>query len=114
MNLRRVASRWFSQFKVADLIDWETRSWCVPLLSLMFPPEVVKHIVTIPILGCPKADNLASKLAKDGSFTVKSAYFLALNTSINLLSWEGELMKLSGKDFGLPIFLPSRLCLYGS
>ncbi|KAG5560596.1 hypothetical protein RHGRI_003801 [Rhododendron griersonianum] len=35
------ANRWFSSSKVSDLINWESRSWRIPLLSFLFPPEVV-------------------------------------------------------------------------
>lgn len=52
------ANRWFSSSKVSDLINWESRSWRIPLLSFLFPPEVVRNILAITIPSCSSKDRL--------------------------------------------------------
>lgn len=62
-------------FKVRELIDWNVKEWRRPLLSVLFPPEVVNNILAIHIPKAARKDKLYWVGAKDGRFLAKSAHF---------------------------------------
>ncbi|KAK6116069.1 hypothetical protein DH2020_008338 [Rehmannia glutinosa] len=62
---------------VADLINWETRSWNFTLLHELFNTEDIKVIKTIPIRHLVCQDRMVRHYTKNGSYTVKSGYQIA-------------------------------------
>ncbi|KAK6164048.1 hypothetical protein DH2020_000912 [Rehmannia glutinosa] len=62
---------------VADLINWETKSWNFTLLHEWFCTEDIKAIKTIPIRRPDCQDRIVWHYTKNGSYTVKSGYQIA-------------------------------------
>ncbi|XP_059458992.1 uncharacterized protein LOC132188495 [Corylus avellana] len=67
---------------VQELIDQDTRWWNVGRLEQLFSPEEIQAIMTIPISCTNKADVLIWRGTKTGSFSVRSAYFIAKSMEV--------------------------------
>ena len=109
------ASFFRSNVKVATLINQDTKETRGPLLSVLFPSYALKHITAIQIPFISSEDRVLWAASRS-EFSVKSAYFLAMQDSNNGLfqpsaalskmwrmggcSWKREKLYLE-RDFGL-------------
>nr|XP_023906648.1 uncharacterized protein LOC112018352 [Quercus suber] len=73
---------------VSALIDYDTRRWRADLIQSIFLPCEAKTILNIPISYNLPEDKIIWVANKKGLFSVKSAYYVALNMVDN--SEEGE------------------------
>lgn len=63
--------------RVSDLIvDW---SWKKDLVCSIFPEEVSKNILTIPLVDSERNDCLMWNFSKDGKYSAKSGYRVAMS-----------------------------------
>ncbi|XP_024178363.1 uncharacterized protein LOC112184337 [Rosa chinensis] len=60
-----------------DLIDSHTRQWIADVIHTNFHPNVAVKVLCIPLSSQPASDMLYWHLERRGSFTVKSAYWIA-------------------------------------
>lgn len=67
-----------SDMRVGSLIDWRSCSWHEPLVEALFPEEVARRIKAMYIPSRGKVDRRYWGSTRNGIFSVKSAYFLAL------------------------------------
>lgn len=67
-----------SDLRVGSLIDWRTIKWHEPLVEALFPSEVARRILATYIPKRGRVDQLYWGHSRNGDFTVKSAYFLAV------------------------------------
>lgn len=65
-----------SDFRIAELIDNNSRSWKKELIEVTFPEEVVVKILRTPLAEEPHEDLRAWNGEPSGEFTVRSAYKL--------------------------------------
>lgn len=72
----------FSNFKVRDLFDHQRREWCKPLLSVLFPREMVQSMKSLYFPLQSQDDCIFWEHSKYGLFTVKSAYLLSFTKKI--------------------------------
>jgi hypothetical protein len=63
--------------KVSALIDETTRWWNIPLVEAIFNVEEASIICGLPICPTFQVDKLVWGAAKNGRFTVRSAYHAA-------------------------------------
>ncbi|XP_062028495.1 uncharacterized protein LOC133744394 [Rosa rugosa] len=63
--------------RVSDLIDHQNQTWNFASVSTLFNPNVVHHILSIPLPRNSMHDQLIWSYEKRGFFTVKSAYWAA-------------------------------------
>ncbi|KAL4346325.1 hypothetical protein GQ457_17G004530 [Hibiscus cannabinus] len=63
-------------FRVADLMDISNRQWREDLLHSLFPDEVVKTIVYIPVGNSHVKDELIWENSKDGNYSIRTGYYL--------------------------------------
>ena len=61
---------------VSELIDDETHWWKVCLLEKLFTKEEVQLILTLPISVSSQADMCIWRGTKNGTFSIKNAYYL--------------------------------------
>jgi hypothetical protein len=66
------------QTRVVELIDPTTKSWNLPLLKAVFQEDEAKIIYTIHLSPLQPNDQLIWRSTKNGMFTVRSAYYLAV------------------------------------
>ena len=81
------------QSLVSLLIDLETSAWRDQLVRLVFIPANVLSILSIPLSVCMPQDRLVWAFTPKGSFTVRSAYKIAMAKSIETRmegTWNGE------------------------
>jgi ribonuclease HI len=64
--------------KVSDLIDVDARWWNVPMVEAIFTTEKAHAICGLPICPSTQPDKLVWGAAKNGQFSVKSAYHVAM------------------------------------
>ena len=64
---------------VLALIDYGTRRWKVDLIKSIFLPFEAKTILNIPISYNLPEEKIIWAAKKKGVFSVKSAYYVALN-----------------------------------
>ena len=64
---------------VSALIDGETKRWKVDMVKSLFLPFEAKTILNIPLSYNLLKDKIIWAGNKKGEFTVKSAYYIALN-----------------------------------
>ena len=64
---------------VSTLIDGETKRWKVDMVKSLFLPFEVEMILNIPLSYNLPEDKIIWVGNKKGDFTVKSAYYIALN-----------------------------------
>ena len=64
---------------VSALIDYDTRRWKADLIKSIFLPFESKTILNIPISYNLPEDKIIWAANKKGVFSVKSAYYVALN-----------------------------------
>lgn len=64
--------------RVADFINWGSRSWNLDMLEGKVCREDLELIKTIPIPLYPKQDRLVWHYSTNGLFSVRSAYHVAL------------------------------------
>ncbi|XP_024164510.1 uncharacterized protein LOC112171581 [Rosa chinensis] len=91
--------------KVTDLIDFNERSWIIGSVSTLFPPEMVEHILSIPLARRPVRDRLYWRPKRRGLFTVKTAYWVAREHVLgDVLATTSKGIRLMnfGEDFGKP------------
>ncbi|XP_012847034.1 PREDICTED: uncharacterized protein LOC105967016 [Erythranthe guttata] len=69
--------------RVEDLIDQTSKSWDISIINEQFWPVDRERILAIPIGSSYASDKWIWHYTKDGKFTVKSCYQLALVTSHN-------------------------------
>ncbi|KAF6153870.1 hypothetical protein GIB67_001103 [Kingdonia uniflora] len=62
------------EIKVSTLICPTQHNWKVSLIQSLFHPDVVKHILSIPLRKFSAKDTLRWRNAQKGIFTVQSAY----------------------------------------
>lgn len=72
--------------RVQELISVESLTWNHDLIFQIFKEEEAKTIYKLPLSLFGVEDRLVWWLAKKGSFSVKLAYFLELQSQI--LDWE--------------------------
>jgi ribonuclease HI len=63
--------------KVCALIDDDTRWWNIPLVEAIFNVEESRIICSLPICPGSQVDKMVWGAAKNGQFTVRSAYHVA-------------------------------------
>jgi hypothetical protein len=63
---------------VSALIDTNDRQWNRHLISLLFLPEDVAAILSMPLSPLLPLDRLLWRCTKNGVFTVRSAYHLGI------------------------------------
>ncbi|XP_010424289.1 PREDICTED: uncharacterized protein LOC104709359 [Camelina sativa] len=66
--------------KISHLIDCQTNSWRMDVLSEHFDPVDVALIGALPLGSCPNEDSLGWHFTKNGRYTVKSGYHAARMT----------------------------------
>ncbi|KAA3476813.1 reverse transcriptase [Gossypium australe] len=69
----------FSDFKVAELIEANSREWKIEVIESTFPAAIAAKIVCIPLAKAAHDDLLAWRGESTGEFTVRSAYTLLQN-----------------------------------
>ena len=70
----------FSDFPmVSTLIDKDTRRWKIDLVRSLFLPSKANIILNMPLSNNLPKDKIIWVGNKKGDFTVKSAYYIALN-----------------------------------
>lgn len=67
-------SQLHEEARVADLVDHTNHSWKSDLINQLFIPDDVKVISTIPLSIIDRDDKLVWFIAKNGLFSIKSAY----------------------------------------
>ncbi|KAI9180810.1 hypothetical protein LWI28_008346 [Acer negundo] len=65
-----------------DLIDRNRRGWKVDLLNQLFLPADKFDILKIPVSWCGGQDSIKWHFKKNGSFSVKSGYRLAISERV--------------------------------
>lgn len=73
----------FSSFSVSHLIDHSTRTLRESLIHTLFPSNMVKHIQSIHLSREKKADWVVWKYCKDGRYSIKSDYFMAMGRGVS-------------------------------
>lgn len=86
-SVRVVGDRWIHDGKkifhggeqvqnlnVVDLINKESNQWDLGKINSIFPPEISKDILAVPIAATPVADKQIWPYTTDGVYTVKSGY----------------------------------------
>lgn len=86
-------------FKVNDLIDWQRFRWRRPLIRQLFPKELHQKIFAIHIPRRQVVDECYWTFARDGKFSVKSAYFVAGKRMLCSFKEDGK--GLFGRKFGV-------------
>ncbi|KAK0606918.1 hypothetical protein LWI29_006286 [Acer saccharum] len=81
-SFKPISSNIDSDLRVSDLIDAERHCWDIQKLDSIFLPIDKEVILSIPISVRGGDDCLSWHYDKNGIFTVKSGYWLALNLSI--------------------------------
>lgn len=64
--------------QVIHLLDQNNSTWREPLIRTLFPTDMVPHILNIHIPPDNKPDIPVWRQSKDGYYSVKSGYFLAI------------------------------------
>ncbi|KAH0722646.1 hypothetical protein KY290_005300 [Solanum tuberosum] len=62
------------ELRVADIIDWDTRTWNTNKLETLFSIDEIDCITRIPLGFALRDDQWLCKLDKKGRYTVKSGY----------------------------------------
>ncbi|KAL6130521.1 hypothetical protein ACLB2K_068900 [Fragaria x ananassa] len=65
---------------VHELINHDSRTWNVQVISSLFPPDITLQICSIPLSRRVLTDRMIWKPEKRGFYTVKSAYWIARST----------------------------------
>ena len=108
--------RFFDGFPmVSNLIDKDTRRWKADLVRTLFLPFEATTILNIPLSYSLPEDKIIWVGNKKGEFTVKSAYYIALNLS------KGEVdEECSSGDCRAPLWkriwhlkIPSKIRIFG-
>jgi hypothetical protein len=71
--------------KVYELIDNDTRWWNIPMVKEIFTEEEARVICGLPICPGTQVDRMVWGAAKNGKFTVRSAYHVAKTVGIRYL-----------------------------
>ena len=61
---------------VNALIDRDTHGWNLPLLDNLFAKEEAQLILTLPVSATSQEDTCIWRGTKNGSFSVRSAYYI--------------------------------------
>ena len=75
--LHSITSTGTANATVSELIDRDTQWWNMGRLEQLFKLEEIKAILTIPLSCTNQPDALISRGTAKGSFSVKSAYYVA-------------------------------------
>ncbi|XP_030943489.1 uncharacterized protein LOC115968280 [Quercus lobata] len=100
---------------VSNLIDKDTRRWKADLVRSLFLPFEASTILNIPLSYNLPEDKIIWVGNKKGEFTVKSAYYIALN-----LNNEADIEECSSGDCRAPLWkriwhlkIPSKIRIFG-
>ncbi|XP_056698604.1 uncharacterized protein [Spinacia oleracea] len=66
---------------VSSLLDLRSYAWNVGMIRRLFPDEISCHILALERPSCVMDDFMYWKFAPDGTFSVRSAYAMLLQTS---------------------------------
>lgn len=72
--------------KVGDLIDHTTQSWKLETINTIFGHEDIKAIKATPLLNPTQADKLIWKLTPQGTYIVRSAYHVLMDSTRELIT----------------------------
>lgn len=81
---------------VAELIDRDTKKWNMNLISAIFFEEEAKAILNIPLSPFQPKDRLIWWGTKNGEFSVRRAYHIAMETIVSNRSGGSGTCKDSG------------------
>nr|KYP76960.1 hypothetical protein KK1_021223 [Cajanus cajan] len=74
------SSRVYEEIRIADLIDFENDTWKFDLINRIFNQHDIDAIKDIPLLQLDEADTFMWNLNRKGSYSVKSAYYLIMES----------------------------------